>query len=105
MDPITHLAIHFLYLFLSLIIQIILVISSQWPFGNMLYKIISKIITRRIKSIFSNSITAKKFGFVKDRHIHEAMDASQEAIHSIKTRNQASFFFKFDLSKAYDKAS
>ena len=44
-------------------------------------------------------------GFLQDRHIHEAIGAIQEAIHIIKTRDQATFILKIDLSKAYDKAS
>lgn len=38
-------------------------------------------------------------------HIHEAMGESQEALHNIKSRNQATFVLKIDLSKSYNMYS
>lgn len=72
---------------------------------NMLYKIISKIISLRFKPILSNSITFEKSRILKDRHVHEAVGASQESIHSIKTSDQATFVLKINLSKTFDKIS
>lgn len=40
---------------------------------NMLYKIVVKIIAMGLKPLLSNSISTKQFGFLKDRHIHEAV--------------------------------
>ena len=72
---------------------------------NMLYKIVVKIITMRLNPFLSNSISTKKFGFLRDIHIHEVVVVSQGTLHSINIRNQASFVIKIDLSKAYDKDS
>lgn len=72
---------------------------------NMLYKIVAKVIAMRIENLLSNNISPEEFGFLKDKHIREVVGVTQEAIHSIKTRNQAAFILKIDLVKAYDKAS
>jgi hypothetical protein len=40
---------------------------------NFLYKIISKVIVVRIKSLPSNIVSYKQFGFLKGRLIHETI--------------------------------
>ena len=54
---------------------------------NCLYKIISKIIARRIKEILSRKISKEQFGFLEGRKIHVAIVVSQEGLHSIKKRS------------------
>jgi hypothetical protein len=72
---------------------------------NCIYKIIAKIISRRIKGILSKSISQEQFGFLEGRQIHEAIGVSQEALHNIKTQKQKGAVLKIDLSKAYDRVS
>jgi hypothetical protein len=72
---------------------------------NCIYKIISKIISRRIKGILSKSISQEQFGFLEGRQIHEAIGVSQEAMHNIKTQKLKGAVLKIDLSKAYDRVS
>ena len=38
-------------------------------------------------------------------HIHEVVGASQETLHSVKTKNINVFLLKVDLSKAYDRVN
>jgi hypothetical protein len=53
---------------------------------NCIYKIISKVIARRLKSVLSNQISGEQFGFLEGRKIHEAVGVAQECIHSIKVQ-------------------
>ena len=57
---------------------------------NILYKLISKIITERLKVTLSIHITPKKFGFLKGRSIHDAVAISEECIHSAHTEKRTS---------------
>lgn len=68
---------------------------------NCIYKIVSKVIARRLKVILSENISAEQFGFLEGRQIHEAI----EGMHSLKSRNLKGAILKIDLSKAYDKVS
>jgi hypothetical protein len=72
---------------------------------NCIYKIMSKVLARRLKRILSDKISLEQFGFLEGRQIHEAIGVAQEALHSIKTRKLKSVVLKIDLSKAYDRVS
>jgi hypothetical protein len=69
---------------------------------NCIYKIISKVISRRLKDILSRHISSEQFGFLKGRHIHEAIRVSQEGLHSLKSKKHKGMVIKIDLSKAFD---
>jgi len=73
--------------------------------SNCIYKIISIIISRRIKEILPKSISQEKFGFLEGRQIHEAIGVSQKAMHIIKTHKIKGAVLKIDLSKAYDRVN
>jgi hypothetical protein len=72
---------------------------------NCLYKVVAKVIARRIKSILSASISKEQFGFLEGRQIHEAIRVAQEGLHSLKTRKGKGVVLNIDLSKAYDRVS
>jgi hypothetical protein len=72
---------------------------------NCAYKIISKVIARRVKRILSERISEEQFGFLEGRQIHEAIGIAQEGLHSMKTRKLKGAVLKIDLSKAYDRVS
>ena len=72
---------------------------------NCSYKIISKVIARRVKTILSERILEEQFGFLEGRQIHEAIGISQEGIHSVKTRKLKAAVLRIDLSKEYDRVS
>jgi hypothetical protein len=69
---------------------------------NLCYKIISKIIANRLKPFMSRSISCEQLGFLKGRHIQEAIGTTHEIIHNIKKKNLKSLIVKLDLRKAYD---
>jgi hypothetical protein len=70
---------------------------------NCIYKIISKIIARRLKPILSEAISKEQFGFLEGRQIHEAIGVAQEGLHSLKTTRAKGTILNIDLSKAYDR--
>jgi hypothetical protein len=72
---------------------------------NCIYKIISKVISKRLKRVLSKQISGEQFGFLEGRQIHEVVEIAQEILHSIKIRSQRVMVIKVDLSKAYDRVS
>ena len=72
---------------------------------NCIYKIISKIIAKRMKSVLSTHISKEQFGFLEGRQIHEAIGVAQEDMQNIKTKKLKGVVIKIDLSKAYDKVN
>lgn len=72
---------------------------------NCIYKVISKIIARRLKVILLDHISEEQFGFLEGRQFHEAIGVAQEGLHSLKTKRLKGVVLKIDLSKAYDKVS
>jgi hypothetical protein len=70
---------------------------------NCTYKIIKKYIPRRSMFILSSVISKERFGFLKCRHIHNAIGLAQEVLHSIKKMKMPSYVSKLDLSKEYDR--
>jgi hypothetical protein len=72
---------------------------------NLCYKLISTVISNRIKPILSRELSSEKLGFLKGRNILYAIGTTQEFIHIIKARKQQALILKLDLKKAYDCVS
>jgi len=72
---------------------------------NFVYKVITKIIASRIKEKMASYISAKQFGFLKDRLILDVIGLSKECMHSSKVKKLSSLMLKLDLKKGYDKVS
>lgn len=72
---------------------------------NLVYKVVAKIISNRIKSVLSKSILAEQFGFLEKCQILDAIGLAQETFHSIKTRNKKALVLQMDLSQAYGKVN
>jgi hypothetical protein len=72
---------------------------------NCLYKIIAKIIARRLNPILSNTISKEQFGFLQGCQIHEAIGVAQEGLHSLKTSKSRGAILKIDLSKDFDRVN
>ena len=70
---------------------------------NLAYKVVTKFLSNRLKPLLTEVISREQFGFLKNRKILEAVDITQEALHSIKTRNLSALIVKMDLIKAYDR--
>jgi hypothetical protein len=69
---------------------------------NLCYKIISKIITNRLRPILSRTLSEEQLGFLKGRQILDAVGVTQECVHSIKSKKQQAILLKLDLRQAFD---
>jgi hypothetical protein len=69
---------------------------------NLIYKIISKVLSNRIKPFLEICLSVKQMGFLKGRRIQDAIGASHEGLHSIKKKNTKALVLKLDLKKAFD---
>jgi hypothetical protein len=69
---------------------------------NLCYKLISKIIARRICPFLSWELSNEHLGFLKGRQIIDAVGVAQECIHSIKTKKKQAILLKLDLKKAFE---
>lgn len=72
---------------------------------NVIYKIISKVIANRLKSILPGIISEEQLGYVEGRQILDNILLAQEMIHTLHSRKEAGMLMQLDLSKAYDKVS
>jgi hypothetical protein len=72
---------------------------------NVVYKLITKIISRRLRPMLSEIIGEEKFGFLHNRQIHDVVAIAQEVLHSVKKINLKDAILKLDLSKAYDRVN
>jgi hypothetical protein len=72
---------------------------------NCIYKIISKVISLRLKDTLSRHISGEQFGFLKGRLIHEAIRVAQEGLHNMKLKKLKGTAIKINLSKAFDRVN
>eukprot|EP00253_Pinus_taeda_P009011 PITA_09011 len=72
---------------------------------NVIYKIITSMMARRLKPLLDKLISAEQTGFVEGRKILDGLIVTQEVIHSLKVKKQKGMMIKLDLSKAYDRLS
>ncbi|CAL8168851.1 unnamed protein product [Prunus armeniaca] len=70
-----------------------------------LYKVISKVIVARLRTILPNLISPNQVSFVHGRHITDNILIAQELMHKFKlSKGKKGFMaWKIDLSKAYDR--
>jgi len=66
---------------------------------NVMHRIISKFIARRLKHVLFPTISGKQFGFLDGKQIHKVIDIAKEGLHSIKVKKKSSFIIKLDLFK------
>jgi len=70
---------------------------------NVIYKIISKVTTNRLKMLLPILISPEQYGYVEGRQILDGIILTHETIHSLKKNKQVGMLLKIDLSKAFDK--
>ena len=72
---------------------------------NVYYKVISKILTRRLQPLLKNAIAETQSAFVPKRAISDNVLITHEVLHYLKTskaQTHCSMAIKTDMSKAYD---
>jgi hypothetical protein len=55
---------------------------------NLVYKLISKVISNRIKPILETNLSVEQLGFLKGRRIQDAIGVAHECIHNIIQKNK-----------------
>lgn len=73
---------------------------------NVLYKIIAKTLTNRLKKVFLSIISLNQIAFIPGRLITDNIIVAYETLHSMKTRKNGkvgNMTLQIDISKAYDR--
>ncbi|XP_016206359.1 uncharacterized protein LOC107646704 [Arachis ipaensis] len=67
------------------------------------YKVISKVMVRRMSSVMPGLVGETQSAFVKGRKIHDGALIACETVHWLKTRKKKAAIIKLDFQKAYDR--
>lgn len=73
---------------------------------NVAYKIVSKLLARRLKKVLPLVISETQAAFVEGRLISDNILVAHELLHALSSNNKCSTEFisiKTDISKAYDR--
>ncbi|XP_042988748.1 uncharacterized protein LOC122316282 [Carya illinoinensis] len=73
---------------------------------NVLYKIVAKVISNKLKTVLPNIISPSQTAFVPGRIISDNIVVAYEVLHSMTTRMQGKegyMAFKLDMSKTYNR--
>jgi hypothetical protein len=72
---------------------------------NVIYKLLTKVIARRLKPILPTIISLEQSGYVEGRQILDSIILAHEVIHSLQNTKTPGMLLKLDLSKSFDKIS
>ena len=72
---------------------------------NVDYKILSKVLAKRMKEVLGEIVHADQVGYMKNRNIGEAIRLIDDVIYHCKNHNQDGFLVAVDFEKAFDSVS
>ncbi|WMV50523.1 hypothetical protein MTR67_043908 [Solanum verrucosum] len=67
-----------------------------------IYKLISKVLTERLKGVVNKLVDSQQMSFIKGRQIMDAALVSNEVVDSRLTQKKLGILCKLDIEKAYD---
>lgn len=73
---------------------------------NVIYKLVSKVLSNRLKKLLPSIVSENQSAFVAGRLIIDNILVAFETMHTIKTKNQGKdgfMAFKLDMTKAFDR--
>ena len=70
-----------------------------------LYKIIAKVLAKRLQAVLAETISKNQGAFVAGRQILDVVLVANEAVEDYRRRNREGLVFKIDFEKAYDNVS
>lgn len=70
---------------------------------NLIYKIISKVATNRLKVIVPNIILDEQKDFIQGRQLMDGAILIHELIHSLNTMGDKGFLIKLDMKKLFNR--
>ena len=69
---------------------------------NASYKICSKLMANRLKTLLHKVVSHNQGGFINGRHISDNVILVQEMIHSSKARKEKGMIIKVDMSNVFN---
>lgn len=67
-----------------------------------IYKVMSKLLATRLKSVIGKLIDQRQFAFIGGRYMLDSVVVVKEIVHEAKIRKRPTIIFKVDYEKAYD---
>ena len=72
---------------------------------NIIYKIITKVLTRRLSPVASRVINSNQIAFIPGGNILDGVVILHEVLHSLHSKKEKGIILKLDFDKAYDRVS
>eukprot|EP00253_Pinus_taeda_P027957 PITA_27957 len=70
---------------------------------NVIYKIISKVATNRLKTLLPSVVLGEQSRYVEGRKILNNIIQAHEVVHSLTSKRKAGMIMQLDIAKDYDK--
>jgi len=70
-----------------------------------MYKIVAKLLVKRMKMVMPTIIDETQFAFIEGRHLLQSALITNEVIEEARRSHKPCLIFKVDYEKAYDSVS